>query len=90
MAIGAGSNITLPTVKPCDAIMIQYTSAATGFPKGALLNHRGLVDNSGHLTELIGATEGSVYLTAAPLFQTDGCTTAALDSLSKKTHPDSG
>ena len=30
---------------PGDPVMIQYTSGTTGFPKGAVLHHRGLVNN---------------------------------------------
>ena len=36
----------LPDVAPGDAAMIQYTSGTTGFPKGAVLSHRGLVNNT--------------------------------------------
>jgi fatty-acyl-CoA synthase len=34
----------LPEVKPTDGAQIQYTSGTTGFPKGALLQHRGLTN----------------------------------------------
>src|SRR5215469_8712209 len=37
---------SLPVVRPGDAAQIQYTSGTTGFPKGALLHHRGLVTNA--------------------------------------------
>src|SRR5215469_13820948 len=40
---GGGS---LPAVRPGDAAQIQYTSGTTGFPKGALLHHRGVVTNA--------------------------------------------
>ena len=36
----------LPRVSPRDAAMIQYTSGTTGFPKGAVLSHLGLVNNA--------------------------------------------
>src|SRR5205807_2255334 len=45
IAGGNDKQIALPAVKPADAVMIQYTSGTTGFPKGALLHHRGLVTN---------------------------------------------
>jgi hypothetical protein len=32
--------------KPSDPAQIQYTSGTTGFPKGALLTHEGIVQNS--------------------------------------------
>ena len=38
--------LALPDVAPGDAAMIQYTSGTTGFPKGAVLSHRGLVNNA--------------------------------------------
>jgi fatty-acyl-CoA synthase len=43
IAAGDDANITLPAVSPDDPVMIQYTSGTTGFPKGALLRHRGLL-----------------------------------------------
>src|ERR1035438_9070572 len=36
----------LPDVQPGDPVQIQYTSGTTGFPKGALLHHRGLTNNA--------------------------------------------
>ena len=36
----------LLSVAPGDAAQIQYTSGTTGFPKGAVLSHRGLVNNA--------------------------------------------
>ena len=37
-----------------DAINIQYTSGTTGFPKGATLSHRNILNNGYFTTELIG------------------------------------
>ena len=36
----------LPEVRPQDAAQIQYTSGTTGFPKGAVLHHRGITNNA--------------------------------------------
>jgi fatty-acyl-CoA synthase len=33
-------------VQPSDPIILMYTSGTTGFPKGALLTHKGLVNNA--------------------------------------------
>ncbi|MEC9394705.1 MAG: AMP-binding protein [Actinomycetota bacterium] len=69
---------------PMDSAMIQYTSGTTGFPKGALLHHRGLVNN-GHQTGIrVGASEGSVYVLAMPLFHTGGCVLGVLTAVSMK------
>ena len=48
--------LALPDVAPGDAAMIQYTSGTTGFPKGAVLSHRGLVNNARFYAGRCGAT----------------------------------
>lgn len=78
-AYGSGELETfLPTVKPADIAQIQYTSGTTGFPKGALLNHRGLVNNSRHTFVGAGFKEKSRYLTMWPLFHTAGCSASVI------------
>jgi fatty-acyl-CoA synthase len=39
------------SVRPADAAMLMYTSGTTGFPKGALLTHHGLVNNAALIME---------------------------------------
>src|SRR5579862_6945323 len=41
-----GAERPLPEVKAGDPAQIQYTSGTTGFPKGALLHHKGLTNNA--------------------------------------------
>jgi len=84
MAAGNKSDAVLPEVKPSDPVMIQYTSGTTGFPKGALLHHRGLVNNAAHMHERMGVNEGSVWLTAMPMFHTGGCGICMLGTMAKK------
>jgi fatty-acyl-CoA synthase len=72
----------LPTVAPGDACMIQYTSGTTGFPKGALLHHRGLVNNGAHTIRTMGGSMHSTYMGIMPLFHTAGCVLAVLGALS--------
>lgn len=74
----------LPVVLPGDACMIQYTSGTTGFPKGALLHHRGLVNNGSHTLATMGAQIGQTYMGIMPLFHTAGCVLAVLGALSKR------
>ncbi|MDP5054307.1 MAG: AMP-binding protein, partial [Congregibacter sp.] len=68
----------LPRVLPGDACMIQYTSGTTGFPKGALLHHRGLVNNGAHSQAIMGAAPNLTYMGIMPLFHTGGCVLAVL------------
>jgi fatty-acyl-CoA synthase len=63
----------LPEVSPHAPAQIQYTSGTTGFPKGAVLHHRGIVNNARLYTARLGLGPGSVQLSAMPLFHTAGC-----------------
>ncbi|HET6547790.1 MAG TPA: AMP-binding protein [Solirubrobacter sp.] len=72
----------LPDVDPGDAAQIQYTSGTTGRPKGAILHHRGIVNNA-RLTYLdrLGAGPGLVQLSPMPLFHTAGCVMSVLGTI---------
>src|SRR5262249_11613629 len=83
IAAGDDEAIKLPTVSPADPVMIQYTSGTTGFPKGALLRHRGLVNNGADTAERMGIDSGDVFVTTMPLFHTGGCVCCVLGSVSK-------
>ena len=45
----------LPEVRPDDAAQIQYTSGTTGFPKGAVLRHRGITNNARYCAQILQA-----------------------------------
>lgn len=84
VAAGDDKTIELPSVKASDAVMIQYTSGTTGFPKGALLHHRGLVNNGAHTAQIMGVNDGDVWVTTMPLFHTGGCVCCVLGAVSKR------
>ncbi|PPR60893.1 MAG: 3-[(3aS,4S,7aS)-7a-methyl-1,5-dioxo-octahydro-1H-inden-4-yl]propanoyl:CoA ligase [Alphaproteobacteria bacterium MarineAlpha4_Bin2] len=71
----------LPTVSPNDAAQIQYTSGTTGFPKGAVLSHRGLVNNARYYASRCGADSGSAWINIMPMFHTSGCGMVTLGCL---------
>ena len=81
---GDDKTIELPSVQASDAVMIQYTSGTTGFPKGALLHHRGLVNNGAHTAQTMGVNDGDVWVTTMPLFHTGGCVCCVLGAVSKR------
>jgi fatty-acyl-CoA synthase len=64
--------LALPAVTPGDPAQIQYTSGTTGFPKGALLHHRGIVNASRFVARGAGTTEGAVWINAMPMFHIGG------------------
>jgi fatty-acyl-CoA synthase len=71
---GSGSPAErLPEVGPDDAAQIQYTSGTTGFPKGAVLHHRGITNNARFNAEILQAGPGDVWVNPMPLFHTAGC-----------------
>lgn len=78
------TDVSLPQMEPGDAVMIQYTSGTTGFPKGALLHHRGLVNNGMHTIDRMGVAEGETWVAMMPLFHTAGCVLGVLGAVSKK------
>lgn len=72
---------TLPDVRPNAIAQIQYTSGTTGFPKGAMLTHRGLAGNGRSYAEVIGAGKDDVWVNPMPLFHTAGCGLATLGAM---------
>ena len=71
----------LPDVQPEDAAQIQYTSGTTGFPKGAVLSHGGLVNNARLYCQRKQVGPHSVWANFMPLFHTAGCATGVLGCL---------
>jgi len=69
----ASATQRLPEVNPDDAAQIQYTSGTTGFPKGAVLRHRGITNNGRFCAQILRAEPGDVWVNPMPLFHTAGC-----------------
>tara|TARA_B110000444_G_scaffold256855_1_gene294094 strand:- start:793 stop:2409 length:1617 start_codon:yes stop_codon:yes gene_type:complete len=68
----------LPKVIPQDPVQIQYTSGTTGFPKGVVLHHHGILNNAVLLSERLRVDENDTYLNMMPMFHTAGCGMGAL------------
>ncbi len=80
---GAGAR-DLPAVKPDDPVQIQYTSGTTGFPKGAVLHHKGLANNARFALGRLGVAHGDTYLGVMPLFHTGGCAVGILGAVEQR------
>ncbi|MFJ9312800.1 AMP-binding protein [Pimelobacter simplex] len=61
-----------------DAINIQYTSGTTGFPKGATLSHRNILNNGFFVTELINFSEQDRLCIPVPFYHCFGMVMANL------------
>ncbi|MFF5701490.1 AMP-binding protein [Streptomyces sp. NPDC012794] len=63
---------------PRDPINIQYTSGTTGFPKGATLSHRNILNNGFFVGELCGYTERDRVCVPVPFYHCFGMVMGAL------------
>lgn len=71
--LAAGSELTpLPEVSPTDPVQIQYTSGTTGFPKGAVLHHKGIVNEATFVFERAGRSGTVVCVNAMPMYHIGG------------------
>lgn len=69
-------------VKATDPVMIQYTSGTTGFPKGAMLSHKGILNNTRIWYIVLGLSDETVHINPMPFFHTGGCVLGILGPVS--------
>jgi fatty-acyl-CoA synthase len=62
----------MAALAPGDPINIQYTSGTTGFPKGATLSHRNILNNGFFVTETINFTEEDRLAIPVPFYHCFG------------------
>jgi fatty-acyl-CoA synthase len=62
----------LASLTPDEPINIQYTSGTTGYPKGATLSHRNILNNGFYVTELIDFTEQDRLCIPVPFYHCFG------------------
>ena len=62
----------LAGLSPDDPINIQYTSGTTGYPKGATLSHRNILNNGFFTTELINFTHEDRLCIPVPFYHCFG------------------
>ncbi len=72
----------MATLDRNDPINIQYTSGTTGFPKGATLSHRNILNNGYFTTELINFTENDRLAIPVPFYHCFGMVMGNLGCIS--------
>jgi fatty-acyl-CoA synthase len=73
----------MATLAPGDPINIQYTSGTTGYPKGATLSHRNILNNGFFTTELIGFSQQDRLCIPVPFYH---CFGMVMGNLGCSTH----
>ena len=68
----------MATLDPHDPINIQYTSGTTGYPKGATLSHRNILNNGYFTTELINLGPDDRLCIPVPFYHCFGMVMANL------------
>ncbi|QXI41259.1 AMP-binding protein [Pseudomonas wayambapalatensis] len=66
------------SLRPSEAINIQYTSGTTGFPKGATLSHHNILNNGYMVGESLRLTEHDRLVVPVPLYHCFGMVMANL------------
>jgi fatty-acyl-CoA synthase len=64
--------VRMGDLAPGDPINIQYTSGTTGYPKGATLSHRNILNNGFFVTETINFTERDRLCIPVPFYHCFG------------------
>ena len=83
LAEGRGSQTALPPVDPDAVGSLQYTSGTTGFPKGALLTHAGMLANAWGISGRLRVTADDRWTSIIPLFHCAGCIMCILGTVQR-------
>ncbi|KEO83825.1 AMP-binding protein [Tumebacillus flagellatus] len=70
------------TTEPDDVINMQYTSGTTGFPKGVMLTHNNLINNSHNVVSCTNLTPNDRMCIPVPFFHCFGCSMGTLGAVS--------
>nr|WP_183163919.1 AMP-binding protein [Alteribacter keqinensis] len=71
-------NERMESLEPDDVINMQYTSGTTGFPKGVMLTHSNLVNNSANIAECMNLSNEDRMCIPVPFFHCFGCVLGTL------------
>ena len=80
---GRDSGTALPHVDPHSVGSLQYTSGTTGFPKGALLTHAGMMANAWGISGRLQVADDDRWTSIIPLFHCAGCIMCILGTVQR-------
>ncbi len=70
-------------VTPDTVSQIQFTSGTTGFPKGATLTNRGIVNNARYYAERAQYPDGGRHCSPMPFFHCGGCVLSTVGMIAR-------
>lgn len=73
----------LPPLHAGQMMQIQYTSGTTGFPKGACLHHRGVINTAHQIASRANFPIGGVWINSMPLFHIGGSIVSEIGTFSR-------
>jgi acyl-CoA synthetase (AMP-forming)/AMP-acid ligase II len=81
LALGAKSPTPPLAGRPDDAVLLQFTSGTSAFPKGALLSSRASLGATWYLAERMRITADDVYFSTQPMYHVGGSVATTLMAL---------
>ena len=79
----ADLDAAIADVEATDPVNIQFTSGTTGFPKGATLTHRNLLNNANQTAHFLAYDEHDRVVVPIPFFHTFGMVLGIIATLSR-------
>ncbi|NYE18417.1 class I adenylate-forming enzyme family protein [Microbacterium immunditiarum] len=81
LALGAAAPTPPIAGRATDAVLLQFTSGTSAFPKGALLSSRATLGATWYLAERMEVTSDDVYFSTQPMYHVGGSVATTLMAL---------
>ena len=81
LALGSQSPAAPAVGTADDAVLLQFTSGTSAFPKGALLASRGTLGATWYLAERMSITSDDIYFSTQPMYHVGGSVATTLMAL---------
>lgn len=81
LGLGASSPVPPITGRADNAVLLQFTSGTSDFPKGAMLNSRATLGATWYLAQRMQISERDVYFSTQPMYHVGGSVATTLMAL---------